>query len=113
MKRIVLFGGLLLVLLNTIAGLIWSDHYSVFNMLFVDASILLSILSIWLLFWLPIADGFRIGFMTVFIVTGLIRLACAAIASNQFQGNAALMTFLVMLALEASCLFLGTAMNKK
>jgi hypothetical protein len=112
-KRTVVFLGSVLVFLNTSIGLLWSDDYELFNMLFVDVSLLLSMLALWTMLRVPMADGFRIGFSTVMLGTGLARVGCALFASAQVKENFALLFFLALLAVEGTCLYVGSVMSKK
>ncbi len=82
-------------------------------MLFVDASLLLSVLALWTMLRVPMADGFRIGFSTVLLGSGLVRVGYALFSPAQVKENFALLFFLALLAVEATCIYVGSVMSKK
>ena len=105
------FGGLL-VLINTAAGLVFNS-YKPFNMIMADVSIILSTAAIYGAYKSTMADGFKIGFTVLFAITGLIRLVCSAVSPEQFTDNIAFLVFIIFLALEGLCFFVGKSLKDK
>ena len=112
MKNNILLTGVVLTILNTIIGVVLSD-YSNFNMVFADVSILTSTGMVYYLFQSTFADGFKIGFTVLFAITGLIRLVCSAVSPEQFADNIAFLVFIIFLALEGLCFFVGKSLKDK
>lgn len=111
MKNTILISGFGLVLINTIAGLIMSN-YSNFNMLFVDVSLILTTVILWINTASNFADGFKIGLSMAYSLTGLIRFLCALLAANQFENNYTIIIFLVIVGFEYLVYMLAKFMNK-
>lgn len=112
MKNSFLVLGGLLVLINTTIGLVFSS-YQPLNMLLADISLILSTILLNGTHKSAMADGFKIGFTAFFVLTGLIRFGCAAFSPNQLQDNFALVLFVIFLAVETLCFFVGNAMKDK
>jgi hypothetical protein len=112
MKNSFLVLGGLLVLINTVIGLVFSS-YQPFNMILANVSLVLSTTLLYGTYKSAMADGFKIGFTAFFALTGLIRFGCAAFSPNQVQDNFAFVLFVILLAVEILCFFVGNAMKNK
>ncbi len=111
MKNTILISGLGLVFINTIAGLIMTN-YTNFNMLFVDLSLILTTVILWINTASNFADGFKIGLNMAYSLTGLIRFLCALLAVNSFENNYTIIIFLVIVGFEYLVYMLAKFMNK-
>lgn len=103
MKKLILIIGGLLVLLNTLAGLIISA-YEPFNYLLTDLSIILSLIFMFILVSSKIDDGFKIGLTVLFSITGIVRFLLLIFMSQQFENNGLLIGVVGILAFEIICL---------
>ena len=112
MKNSFLVLGVLLVLINTSIGIIFSA-YKPFNMVMANVSILLSTALIYGVYKSAIFDGFKIGFTMMFAITGLIRLICAIVSAEQFKDNFAFLIFIILLAVEGLCFFVANGIKNK
>jgi hypothetical protein len=112
MKNIFLIIGILFILLNSIFGIIISN-YNVFNILFVDLSLLLTTLIYYYLYNSLILDGFKIGFTLLFAFTGFIRLMCSFFSPNEIINNFALIFFIILLCIEITLIYIGKHLNNK
>lgn len=110
MKNNILLIGVVLTFLNTIIGIVLSD-YSNFNMVFADVSILATSGLVYYLFHSSFADGFKIGFTVLFAITGLIRFVCSILSPEHFLDNIAFLTFIIFLAIEGICFFVGKSLK--
>lgn len=110
MKKSIIYISIVLVILNTIIGLIIKDYES-FKIVFADASIVLSSILIYLLFNLKTADGFKIGFSIFFIFSGLVRFICSIISPNEINNNIPLLIFIMCLAIEVIFYFVSKNLN--
>ena len=112
MKNTIVLTGLILVVINTTAGLIFQD-YETYKMLFADLSILLSTGLLYIIYQMKNADGFKIGYTLLFGLTGLIRFICAVSSSSEFKNNYAVLIFIILLCIEGLLIFVSHAMRNK
>ncbi len=111
MRNLLIITGIMLILLNTIIGLIISK-YSPFNYLMVDFSILLSTILIYLFSNSNISTGYKIGLTVLFLFIGLIKIILSIIAQPHFQDNLYIVSVLGILTFEITCLLSAFAMKK-
>jgi hypothetical protein len=112
MKNSILLIWVVLVLINTTAGLTFQD-YATHKMFFSDFSIILTTGLLYLMYQMKTADGFKIGFTLIFTITGLIRFICAVSSSSGFQSNYAVLIFIIFLCIECILIFVSHALRKK
>ena len=112
MKSTLIVTGVVLILINTVAGLIFQD-YATHKMLFADLSIILTTGILFLLYQMKTADGFKIGFTLLFGLTGLLRFICAVSSGDEFKNNYALLIFIIIFCLECVLIFVSHAMRNK
>jgi len=103
MKKIVLIIGLLLLVFNTLIGLIIST-YEPFNYLLTDLSIVLTTIFIFVLASSKIDDGFKIGLTVLFSITGIIRFLLLLFIPQQWENNGLFIGVVGILAFEIICL---------
>jgi FtsH-binding integral membrane protein len=111
MKNLLLVTGFILIILNTLIGLLISK-YLLFNYLMVDLSLVISTSLTYLFANSNISDGYKIGLTSMLTLTGLIKVVCCIITSPYFQNNVLIVTFLVVTAFEILCLISAFAMKK-
>ncbi len=111
MKNLLLIAGFILIVFNTLIGLLISK-YSPFNYLMVDLSLLISTVLIYLFSNSNISDGYKIGLGVLFSITGLIKVVCSIIAPQHFQDNFSIVVLLGLISFEALCLLSAFAMKK-
>ena len=112
MKKIVLIVGSLFLVLNTLTGLIVSGYQPI-NFLMADLSIILTFA---IFYWITISDlsvALKIGFVFLFIITGIIRLICMIIMPPAWEDNFFIIIFAGILFLELACLAIYWFVNKK
>ena len=112
MKHLILISGLILILINSMAGIIFQD-YETHNLHFSDFSILLSTGIFFLLYKMNTADGFKIGFVLFFGLTGIIRFICAISMNNEIKNNYSLLIFISVFCLECLLTLVGNVMRNK
>jgi hypothetical protein len=112
MKISIILTGIILVIINTVSGLIFQE-YETYNMLFADLSILLTTGLLYIMYQMKTADGFKIGFTLLFGLTGLIRFVCAVSSSSEFKNNYAVLIFIILLCIEGLLIFVSHAMRNK
>ena len=112
MKNLILLTGIVIVLINTISGLIFQD-YAIHKMLFADFSIILSTGLLYFMHQIKTADGFKIGFTLLFAITGLIRFICAISSSSEFKNNYAVLIFIIFFCIECVLIFVSHVMRNK
>ena len=97
-KYIIIIGGILL-LLNTIIGLLISS-YDIFNIVFVDISILLSFAMFLVLSVLKIDSTYKITLAIIFIFTGSMRIMAALSSPAFIQNNRHIIGILIVFVIE-------------
>lgn len=112
MKNSILLSGVIIVLINTITGLIFQD-YAPHKILFADFSIVLTTALLYLVYQMKTADGFKIGYTLFLGLTGLIRFICAVSSSSELQKNYAVLVFIIILCIECILIFVSHAMRNK
>jgi hypothetical protein len=112
MKYTLFITGLILVVINTISGLIFQG-YAAHKMLFADFSIILTIGLLYLMYQMRTADGFKIGFTLLFGLTGLTRFICAVSSSKEFKNNYAVLIFIMIFCIECVLIYVSHAMRNK
>jgi hypothetical protein len=112
MKNLILLTGIVLVLINTTAGLIFQD-YETHRMLFADLSIIITAGLLYMMYQMKNADGFKIGYTLFFGITGFVRFICAISTSSEFKNNFALLIFIIIFCIECVLIFVSHAMRNK
>jgi hypothetical protein len=97
-KYILIIGGVLLVF-NTLIGLLFSS-YSSFNIIFVDINIILSIALLVVLAGLKIESTYKITLAIIFIFTGIVRIIAASSSVESIQNNPVVIGILIIFAIE-------------
>jgi hypothetical protein len=111
MKNLLLIAGVILIVFNTLIGLMISK-YAPFNYLMVDLSILISTVLIYLFSNTNISDAYKIGLTVLFAITGLIKVVCSIVAPQHFKDNFLIVVVLGIISFEVLCLMSAFAMKK-
>ena len=111
MKNLLLVTGFILIILNTLVGLIISK-YAPFNYLLVDLSLLISTVLIYLFSNSNISDGYKIGLTLFFSITGLGKVVCCIAAPSHIKDNLLIVIVLGIIVFELLCLLSAFAMKK-
>ena len=111
MKKLLLIAGFILIVLNTLIGLIISK-YSQFNFLMVDLSLLISTVLIYLFSNSIISDGYKIGLTVLFSITGFAKVVCSIVAPQQLKDNLLIVVVLGLISFEILCFLSAFAMKK-
>jgi len=102
MKKLIIFIGILLVVLNTLIGLIISN-YATLNFLLADISIVLSVGLLYFVAYSKMADGFKIGLTVLLFFTGITRCLCVALAEQVWENNYCFIVAIGILLFELVC----------
>ena len=111
MKKLILVVGILLIVFNTLVGLLISI-YSPFNYLMVDLSILISTVLIYFFSNSNISDGYKIGLIVLFTMTGIAKAVCCIAAPSHFKDNTFIVIVIGLVVFEITCLLSAFAMKK-
>ena len=111
MKNLIVLTGIILIVFNTLIGLIISK-YSPFNYILVDFSLLISTFIIYFFSNSNISIGYKIGLSVLFSITGFIKLICCIISPQSFQNNFFIATVLAFITFEIFCVIIALAMKK-
>ena len=112
MKYTLFITGLILIVINTISGLIFQG-YAAHKMLFADFSITLTIGLLYLMYQVRTADGFKIGLSFFFLLSGVARFLCAVFSIEQMENNIAIIIFMCFIAIEAISYFAAKYLSSK
>ena len=112
MKKLILLIGVLLIVLNTLAGLIVSD-YAMLIFLLVDLSIALSVALFYFVACSKMANGFKIGLTILLFFTGVARCLCVAFAEQVWVNNYGFIAAIGVLLFEFACVSNALLASKK
>jgi hypothetical protein len=111
MKKLLLPIGALLILLNTLIGILISKYHP-FNYLMVDFSILFSTILIYLFSNSYVSTGYKIGLTVIFTLTGFLKIIFCIVSPPQLQDNFLIISVLGLLTFEITCLLTALTMRK-
>lgn len=112
MKNLIFIIGALLIVLNTLIGLIISD-YATLNFLLADLSIVLSVGLLYFVACSKMANGYKIGLTLFFLFTGIVRFLCVAFISSVWENNILLLVAVGILLFELVCVVSALFASKK
>jgi hypothetical protein len=112
MKNLIIIIGAILLLFNTLNGLIIGG-YEPFNYLLTDASIILSTGLIYFLAAGKTDDGFKIGLVFLFSITGMARAICCIALPQNSENNMLLIIAAGIFLFEIGCFAVAQALSKK
>ena len=104
MKKLIIFSGIVLIILNTLVGFIFTK-YLPFNFLMVDVSLIITVSLIYMLSIGSLADGYKIGLTVLFSFTGLAKVICCVMAQPNIQDNIFIIIVLAIIAFEVLTYF--------
>jgi ABC-type lipoprotein release transport system permease subunit len=111
MRNIFTYIGLILILLNSLIGLI-SSSYSTFNWVTNDVILLLNTVLISLVANSKQKDGFKISFSFLLPVIGLVQLILGSMMMNQFEDNHKLIFIICLFMIQLFFVLLGKVFSK-
>lgn len=111
MKKLTVISGIFLIVLNTIAYLIFTK-YELFNNILVSFSILSSFSMIYILSNKKNADAYRIALSFVYSFLGLAKVFISFFSKPTFADNFSIILILGIIFIEIILLFLVGYMNK-
>jgi hypothetical protein len=111
MKNIFTYIGIVLFLLNSFVGLIFSK-YNFYNWLTNDIIIIINTFLLSLLANSKQKDGFKISLSFILPVIGAIQFIIGSIMQNKTQDNILLITIVFLFSIQFSLLLLGKIFTK-
>ncbi|MBV4206203.1 hypothetical protein KSZ28_21115 [Bacteroides salyersiae] len=111
MRKIILLIGLICLVVNILLGITLSS-YSTFNMGLNCAVIMLNIFLLYILNSITLRDAFKISLGLLFSFFGLIEFILGLKAVEQFENNLALVSIIIIGAIEAILLVITTVNSK-
>jgi hypothetical protein len=100
MKKSIAIPGVLLLVINILAGLILSK-YSWFNVILSSCVIILFTLLINFLYASNLRTAFRISLISLFLVNGIASFVLSVLSPDSFQDNWYIITILILIALQS------------
>jgi hypothetical protein len=101
MSKLILIFGSLLLLANTIIGVILSN-YLAFNWLSVDIVLLINTVLLYKLVTGNISNGYKISLSFIYPLLCFISVVLAVLSPNKFKDNYYLVGFILILFIEIS-----------
>jgi hypothetical protein len=111
MKNIFTYIGLILILLNSLIGLI-SSSYSTFNWVTNDVIILLNTVLLSLIANSKQKDGFKISFSFILPIIGLVQLILGTMIENKLEDNYKLIFIICLFVVQLLFVLLGKVFSK-
>ena len=112
MKNIFLFGGIITILMNSLAGIILTS-FPTYNWVLADVSILFSAGLIFVLYTRFLDNAFKIAFTFLFLISGLIRYVLSLFANSEIENNWILLMIGGILFIEVFIFIFGVVLRKK
>jgi hypothetical protein len=101
MSKIIIYLGSLLIVVNTIIGLLISK-YLLFNWLSVDVVLIINTILIFKLSSDNISNGYKISLSFIYPVLCVVSLVLAILSPNKFNDNYYVIAFILILLIEIS-----------
>jgi hypothetical protein len=101
MSKIIIYLGSLLVVVNTIIGLLISK-YLLFNWLSVDVVLIINTILIFKLSSDNLSNGYKISLSFIYPVLCITSLVLAILSPNEFNDNFYVIAFILILLIEIS-----------
>jgi hypothetical protein len=111
MKKIYLIIGLIILLLNTLCGLIFTE-YSTFNLITSNVIVLINTLLLYFMADMKISDAFKITFSFLFPFFGLISFILALVMKNKIENNLCLIGILMITLIQVAFLSISKLIKK-
>lgn len=111
MKKLFLLSGTLLILLNSVLGMLISS-YHIYNWLANNFILLFNTALVYKIANSMMADGFKLSFSLLVPIIGVIQLILVAYMSNNFLNNSNLIIVISLVFLEILLLILGKLFSK-
>jgi|688.fasta_scaffold555060_2 hypothetical protein len=111
MRNVFIYIGLILILLNSLIGLI-SSSYSTFNWVTNDVILLLNTVLLSLVASSKQKDGFKISFSFLLTAIGLVQLILGTMMMNEFEDNYKLIFIICLFVVQLLFVLLGKVVSK-
>jgi peptidoglycan/LPS O-acetylase OafA/YrhL len=110
MKNIYLIIGAVVVLINSLIGLIFSS-YQTFNWLTSDVVIIINALLLHFLSHSKISDGFKVASTFIFPILGLISFSLSLKLENKLENNISLVGILILTSIQIIILIIANSLK--
>lgn len=112
MKNIYIIIGIIIVLINSLFGLIFKN-YETFNWLTANAVIILNVLLLQILSHSKISDGFKVALNFIFLVLGFVSFILSIKLEKKLENNILLSSIIIILAIQIILLIITNALKPK
>ena len=112
MKNAVIVTTAVLLVLNIIAGLVFSS-FRPFNVVFTSLIIVITGLLLYLLRVVRMKDAFAISLSFLFIFLGIVEYIMGALSPDRFQNNSVLFVSILLIAAEALIIYICSSISKR
>lgn len=112
MKKIYIYIGLLLIILNSIIGKMFTDYKS-FNWLLGNLIIITNIIFLQIIYNSKISDGFKISLNFIIPFIGIVTFILCLISKNKLENNIIFSGIIILLSLQTILLLISNKINNK
>mgnify|MGYP007032552624 CR=1 FL=1 len=112
MKKIILFSGMILLVMNLLFGAVLSIYES-FNITISSGVIAINTVVLYLTNCIQLKDGFKIPLSLLFSLLGIVGYLFSLFASRLFENNWYLLLTILLLGFEAIVLFITYVVSNK
>lgn len=112
MKKIILFSGVTLLVMNLLFGAILSIYES-FNITISSGVIAINTVILYLTNCVQLKDGFKIPLSLLFALLGIVGYLLSLFASRSFEDNWYLLLTIFIMGFEAMILFVTYVVSNK
>lgn len=112
MKKIILLGGLTLLVMNLLFGAILSIYES-FNITISSGVITINTVILYLTNCIKLKDGFKISISILFTLLGIVGYLLSLFASRSFEDNWYLLLTIFIMGFETMVLFVTYVVSNK
>jgi hypothetical protein len=112
MKNIFLLGGIIAILMNSLAGIVLTS-YPTFNWMLADVNILFSTALIFVLYTRFLDNAFKTAFTFLFLISGLMRYVLSLFAHSELENNWIILLIVGLLLIEVLTFIFGLVLRKK
>lgn len=112
MKNILLIGGIIAILFNSLAGVVLTS-FPTHNWILADVNILFSTVLIFALYTRFFDNAFKIAFTFLFLISGLIRYILSLFTGSDFENNWIILLIGGLLFIEVLIFIFGVVLRKK
>lgn len=112
MKKVIFFAFIVFFIVNILAGLLLTCYHT-FNVVTTSFSLLTTAALLYAVTKVPLKAAFRVSLTFTFAIVGVVSYLLMLFSRHQIQDNWCLIVALVLLALDATILYITHCVSKR